>query len=256
LEEYVSDLIKGFVRDYILQPGSRTSWREPLTGFASADDPMFKQLRAIVAEEHIMPQDVVRGAKTVISYFIPFTRELAHTNSQGLSCSREWAAAYVETNRMIADLNRFLASKLEASGHETAAADWCFDRDKLISNWSQRHVAYIAGLGTFGINNMLITEEGCCGRYGSVVTSLELKPSPRTAAENCLYKKNGSCRACVRHCIYGALTEERFDRKKCYEVCLGNSELHREVGDAEACGKCLTDVPCSYCNPAGKGGRP
>lgn len=256
MEKYVSDLIKDYVKEYRLPEGSVTGWREPLTGFAAADDPMFNQLRKLVREEHIMPEDVVKGAKTVISYFIPFTRELAHTNSNGLSCSREWAAAYVETNRMIADLNAFLAGKLKEHGYEAASPDWCFDREKLTSNWSQRHVAFIAGLGTFGINNMLITEEGCCGRYGSIVTSLELKPSQRQGSENCLYKKNGSCRACVRHCVYGALTDERFDREKCYGVCLENMKLYREVGKAEACGKCLTDVPCSYANPAAKGSRP
>jgi len=256
LEKYVSDLIKDYVSAYRLPEGSATGWREPLAGFAAADDPLFNQLKRIVREEHIMPGDVVIGAKTVISYFIPFTEDLAHTNSRGLSCSREWAAAYVETNRLIAGLNAFLAGKLKESGHEAGAPDWCFDREKLTSNWSQRHVAFIAGLGTFGINNMLITEEGCCGRYGSIVTSLELKPSTRPDSENCLYKKNGSCSACVRHCVYGALTEERFDRDKCYVVCLENSKLYREVGKAEACGKCLTDVPCSYANPAGKGSRP
>jgi len=256
LEKYVSELIRGFVGGYRPGPGSATSWREPLAAFASADDPMFIRLMHIVSEEHIMPGDVVEGSKTVISYFIPFTKQLAHTNSSGMSCSREWAAAYVETNRMMADLNVFLACKLKEAGHAAAAAGWIFDREKLISNWSQRHVAWIAGLGTFGINNMLITEEGCCGRYGSIVTSLELKPSQRPASERCLYKKNGSCRACVSNCVFGALTEESFDRKKCYSICLGNSKLHSEVGYAEACGKCLTDVPCAYADPDGKRSRP
>ncbi|MBP1744765.1 MAG: hypothetical protein H6Q58_1743 [Firmicutes bacterium] len=252
VERYVNGLIKDYVRDYTLKEDSKTSWREPVVGFASADDPMFAELKRIVREEHIMPGDVLQGARTVISYFIPFSKELADTNREGLNCSKEWAAAYVETNRMMADLNEYLVGKLRSGGCGAGTVDWRFDREKLISNWSQRHVAYIAGLGTFGINNMLITEKGCCGRYGSIVTALELKPGVRPDTEYCLYKRNGSCRACVKHCVYGALTEDRFDRGLCHAVCIGNSKLHSEAGEAEACGKCLTAVPCSYTNPAGK----
>lgn len=36
-----------------------------------------------------------------------------------------------------------------------------------MSEWSHRHAAYIAGLGIFGINNMLITNKGCVGRIPS-----------------------------------------------------------------------------------------
>lgn len=254
LKEYIAGLIKEYVRDYQLSEGSKTGWREPLVGFASAADPLFAELKRIVGEDHRMPGEILPGARTVISYFIPFSKELADTNREGLSCSKEWAAAYVETNKMMARLNRHLVKKLEESGFRSAVVDWHYDRERLSSNWSQRHVAYIAGLGTFGINNMLITGEGCCGRYSSIVTTLELEPDLRPAAEFCLYKKNGSCGACVRHCVCGALKPGHFDRKACYQVCMGNARLYSEVGDAEACGKCLTDVPCSFANPSA-GGR-
>lgn len=35
-----------------------------------------------------------------------------------------------------------------------------FDQNILKSNWSHRHFAKIAGIGTFGINNMLISKNG------------------------------------------------------------------------------------------------
>ena len=49
----------------------------------------------------------------------------------------------------------------------------------LISDWSHRHVAVIAGLGKFGLNNMLITDNGCCGRVGSFITDLKIEPTKR-----------------------------------------------------------------------------
>ena len=60
-----------------------------------------------------------------------------------------------------------------------------FDEAKLVSYWSQKHVAYMAGLGKFGLHHMIITEKGCCGRLGSIVTNAKIsrpKEAPRNSA--------------------------------------------------------------------------
>ena len=44
------------------------------------------------------------------------------------------------------------------------------------STWSERHVAYAAGLGTFGLSRGLITARGIAMRCGSVVTDLPATP--------------------------------------------------------------------------------
>ena len=38
----------------------------------------------------------------------------------------------------------------------------------IASDWSERHAAYAAGLGTFGLTRALITEKGIAGRFGSL----------------------------------------------------------------------------------------
>lgn len=43
------------------------------------------------------------------------------------------------------------------------------------SSWSERHVAYAAGLGNFGLNGCLITSLGTSVRFASLVTSLPLE---------------------------------------------------------------------------------
>jgi epoxyqueuosine reductase QueG len=249
MKKYITDLVTDYVKGYKLPDDSKTEWRQPLVGFGSAGDPLFPKLKDIVGKEHLMPGDVLKNAETVISYFIPFSKKLAYTNKDGLNCSREWAEAYVETNKMMSDLNNYLVNKIRESNHDAGIVDWYFDRERLLSTWSQRHVAFIAGLGTFGINNMLITEMGCCGRYGSIITALKLEPDKRPDSEFCLYKDNGSCSVCVKNCVFGALKEGHFDRNKCFEICRGNSALYRELDEAEACGKCLTVVPCSFTDP-------
>ncbi len=65
---------------------------------------------------------------------------------------------------------------------------------------------------------MLITKIGCCGRYSTIVTNLDVKPDSPLEDEFCLYKKNKSCGICVKHCPSGALTLDGYDRHKCYVV--------------------------------------
>ncbi len=135
-------------------------------------------MKEIVAPAHLEPCDLLRGAQTVICYFIPFSEEVVCSNIKGSFSSREWGVAYLETNNLIEDLNQNLKKELSKLGAGAALipATHNFNEETLLSNWSHRHVAFMAGLGNLGINNMLITEKGCCGRIGSVVTTLELPP--------------------------------------------------------------------------------
>ena len=111
------------------------------------------------------------------------------------------------------------------------------------SRWSQRHVAYLAGHGSFGKNNMLISDKGSVGRYFSVVTALNVTPDVPVLQERCLWKQDGSCGLCMSRCHAGALTEAGFDRFRCLEQCLVN--MKRYPG-ADVCGKCTVELPCSY----------
>ena len=46
------------------------------------------------------------------------------------------------------------------------------------TSWSNRHVAFAAGLGTFGVHRHLITEKGCGGVLASMILDCELEPTP------------------------------------------------------------------------------
>ncbi len=251
-EKRLEKIIGDFVEDYMENQGMKTRWKKPIVAFASADDPLFQKLKEVANPNHLMPDDILNGAKSVITYFLPFEESIPISNMNGRHSSKEWARAYVETNRLIGKLNDYLIETIKKMGNQAAKLDpnLNMDYEKLISVWSNRHVAYIAGLGTFGLNNMLITKSGCCGRLGNVVTDLELKPSKRPEHEYCLYKFNSSCAYCVDKCVNDALFRDRFDRFKCFEMCLENEKLHSDLQDeAQVCGKCLTLVPCSFNNP-------
>jgi epoxyqueuosine reductase QueG len=261
-------------------------WEAPLCAAVSADDPGFIELKNSVSPGHFLPRDILPPAKTVICFFIPFTQGVIRSNAavktsydvsagEGFSlASEEWALAYILTNRLIGRIGEVLEDFLGIRGFRVGKipATGNFDETRLISDWSHRHIARIAALGSFGMNNMLITDKGCCGRFGSLVTDWEnaagkmpypdRKSDPRR--ERCLYKLGKPCLACQKRCPAGAYGHESppaeprpdspaepdFDRRRCYAMCLKNAERFKNLGLADVCGKCLVMLPCSTEDPS------
>ena len=251
LKKKIESSIQNFINNYQKKDEIKSKWKKAVIKYAAAADPMFKELKKAVSKEHLMPEDIMPGAQTVIAYFLPFSKQIANSNIEGKYSSPQWAKAYVETNQLIADLNQHLKIILSDQGYKASliAATNNFDKERLLSDWSHRHAAYIAGLGTFGINNMLITEKGCAGRIGTLITDLKIEASERTEKERCLNKGGFKCSKCVDRCVNGSLQVDSFDRHKCYELLLENDELHPESALTDVCGKCCVDLPCSFISP-------
>ena len=260
LKKAVSNQAAEFVEEYQKNTGF-IIWRKPLVGFAAADHPYIEKLKEVIGPDHVLPGEVLPDASVVVACFVPFTRKLAETNRvDDVYASEEWARAYETTNAMLGELNQALIRFLEDEGYRGAVSPeaFTFDQKLLKSNWSHRHFAYAAGLGTFGMNNMLITKAGCCGRYTTVVTNLDVEPDDICREELCLYKKDGSCGVCMKHCPSGALTPEGYDRQKCYGILKKNAMKYTEFGSSyvdeegkansagsEVCGKCVVYAPCT-----------
>lgn len=253
MKQWIWEQIDTFISEY--QKNAVTKWGSPLVGFADAEEAA--KVAPKITPEHGLPTEAMEDASVVVAYFVPFQKEMADTNKNSGMASEEWAQAYEETNVMLGKINEHLIGKLAEKGYKAAVhpAAASFDREKLISSWSHRHMAYLAGLGTFGLNNMLITEKGCCGRYSSIITNLDVEPDSPMAEELCRYKRDGSCKACVMKCPSGALTTEGFDRHKCYKVCMENAAAYTEFGSSydtgekigsEVCGKCVAGMPCAF----------
>lgn len=244
-------LIRDFVGSYREEHGTETAWREPVIGVARADDPLFPKLREIVTPTHALPSELVAGAQSVVAYFVPFAEGIARSNRTGEWSSWEWMAAYADTNQMLADLSQHLHDKLTANGFGASnlPPTYNYDEENLCSDWSHRSAAYIAGVGTFGINHMLITSAGCCGRIGSVVTSMELDPTPMLEEELCLFKRNGTCGACTKRCVAHAFSLSGsavdFDVRACNAQIYEKVFPNRQVPGGDSCGKCMVGVPCS-----------
>ncbi len=246
LRGIIESAVTGWENDH---PADRFWRMPPLVACASAADPLFGALRGAVSQEHAMPVDLLPEARTVIVFFLPFKRELGRENDRTpVYASRNWALAYTATNSLIEAVNLSLTNRIEKAGHRAAVtpATHNFDSVKLISQWSHKHLAYIAGLGTFGLHRMIITRAGCCGRLGSLVTTMPFPPSERPRVEFCLRKAGRECRACADRCTYEALSTESYDRHACYRQCLVNDGHYSDLPLVDVCGKCSCEVPCSH----------
>ena len=245
MRKMFEECILASIADHIRENGLEDIWERPIIRFAAADDPGFILLKNTVTPGHHLPEDHLPGAKSVISWFLPFKKSLADGNLAGLNASPEWAKAYLDTNRMASYVNGRMIEYIRTLGHDAAQPKnaGMISKDEPQSRWSQRHAAYLAGHGTFGLNNMLISDAGSTGRYFSVVTTMPLDPDPVITEERCLFKKDGSCGLCAKRCPANALTEEGFDRFRCLERCLVNDALYP---GADVCGKCAVSLPCSH----------
>ena len=118
-----------------------------------------------------------------------------------------------------------------------------------ISNWSERHAAYAAGLGTFGLSKGLITEKGMAGRFGSVITDAEFSPTIRPYSDPFEYCT--MCGACMMRCPAGAIDKSKgCALGKDQLICgpyLSGSRLPKHGPNERVrygCGKCQVGVPC------------
>lgn len=111
--------IKDYVNNYKRINNTKTDWDEPLVAFASSLDPLFLELKKVVSISHNLPTDLMEDARTVISYFIPFQKEIVTGNKKGEIASEGWVLAYIETNKLIIDLNEYIASEIAKAGYQS-----------------------------------------------------------------------------------------------------------------------------------------
>lgn len=184
-------------------------YEEPIFAVASAGDPLFEGLKqeAAIGPHFLTPAEWLPPALTVLAYFLPFTEPVRRSNRMHPSYpSTEWQHGRIEGEQMNTAFRRHLAAWLEQQGYECLIPGEdprYLVQEPVSSNWSERHAAYIAGLGTFGMSKGLITAKGIAGRVGTVITSAPLAVTKRPYRE--LYEYCSRCGACARRCPAGAI---------------------------------------------------
>ncbi|WP_292386977.1 epoxyqueuosine reductase [Methanosarcina sp. UBA5] len=236
--------IEIIIKNTVVSSGAETRYREPLIGFASTNDPIFSEIKQIVGLHHLHPKEIFPEAKTAVTFFLPFEKELVKQNLKS-GVVKESIQASVDTSHLIREINEKLKTELAKDGVTVIVPKVIFDykNNGFDVSWSHKSAAYAAGLGTFGVNQMLITRAGCAGRIGSLLISAEILPTPRPKEEFCRHKRGEKCLVCVDRCQSGALSLNGFDKEKCFIRLQEEEKAYPELNQ-HGCGKCTTG-PCT-----------
>ncbi len=253
------------------------AWGEPLVGFAAGDDPLFAAYKEHVGPHHWAPAEALALAHpelgaldaaqlTVICWVLPQTAATRADSRQAIAYPPErWARSRIYGELFNDHLRREVVRALEAAGHAAAApvllpGFGTVDTARYgpASRWSERHMAYAAGLGTFGLCDGLITPLGKAVRLGSVVAQVAVPPTPRPYNDPhayCLHYARGTCGACIERCPAGALSAAGHDKRLCgaYVGATRPYVLAHYGFEGYGCGLCQTGVPCEAGIPEGLG---
>lgn len=282
--EYIVDWIRtrmaqkefnnmGMLPGYGTFPGY--AFDEPDVGFSRGDDPLYAFYKEhIDADFYRRPEEwlsakyrheVDPSEVSVISWVLPQTQDTRDKSRKEKSCPPlEWTMVRVFGELYNLRMAKALEQHLNELGYEAVAPMGAegftianHEKFVQVSNWSERHAAYISGLGTFGLCDGLISAKGKAVRYGSLIVRAKLTPTERpytSYREYCLADKG--CRACIERCPAGAITEAGHDKKKCMEYKKTHiTPINRDRYNYDGfgvCGLCQTGVPCESCIPGRK----
>jgi NAD-dependent dihydropyrimidine dehydrogenase PreA subunit len=240
-------------------------WDAPLVGFADGDDPLFTTYKTVVGDFHLTPRQAMAtheraGAEParigVVSWILPTTETTRRSNrDMSAGPSLRWNHTRFEGEAFNDSLRRHIVGLLEAQGVLAVAPVITphFRSANLASTWSERHIAYAAGLGTFSLSDGLITARGIAHRCGSVVFAAACTPTLRPYTHYQQYCTK--CGECMARCPVGAITEHGHDKVKCSAYLTGAlAEWVKKPGSGymgaySACGLCQTYVACEVGRP-------
>lgn len=228
----------------------------PLLGCTYAGDPIFAQMKGdsrIYGEGLRLPGEWLPGAKSVISFFLPYTADIKVCDREGsIYPADEWLHARIEGQEFLLKAARSLADRIESEGYKTIipalSPEFSSQRDDtrvdrgeplFVSNWSERHAAFAAGLGTFGLAKHIITVKGACGRFGSIITDAVIDVTPRKYTEP--YEYCSFCGECAAKCPVNSMSPMEKDNRICADFIKKTGEL---FAPRYGCGKCQIGVPC------------
>lgn len=272
INEWITKLIVSFVEE---SPENNLgghfherAWDLPIVGFSRGDDDLYLFMKEDIGDFYWTPYeifnmtfpevDATSQQLSIISWILPQTQMTKDEQRSEKACPTERAVqARVNGDNFNRKVAEFVIDALEGKGYRSMSPMLSplwetkeSEKYSYASTWSERHTAYICGLGTFGLSDGLITTVGKAMRCGSVISKVDLLPSIRKYAihnEYCLYYKNGSCMKCAERCPAGAITEKGHDKNKCreYQKNVTGNYLTEKYGiNLLYCGICQFGVPC------------
>ena len=294
--------------------GGHRIFREPTLGVSAGNDPIIDRFKEVITPAHLTPAEMwsksassKRGIQDnqplgrpipdagrwadlaelsatikVLSIVFPYTQSILEDGSRSsrrtplTGLALNWAHAfhtevYEKTAQFVVENGYRIMVPQQSRFHSVLLR---LSSPHVVSAWSERHYAFAAGLGTFGLAEHLITEHGCNVRLASFITDAPLEITPRVSDDpfaNCLYFARGTCAKCIGRCPGRALTTDSHNKLLC--ELIRQRESARVRGELApflkpikrrflyvpvkehpiGCGICQYDVPCMKRNPMADG---
>jgi ferredoxin len=268
-------------------------FEQPLIGVSRGNDHIFQRFKEVVGPKHLTPAEAwvqsnllygedLAARLRVVSIVFPYTNQVRRAGEAGADGGMPPEIYCVARNLagpFMSSMQKGMEQLFQGQGFQATSVTHSemyevlteHEPYHMYSTWSERHVAFAAGLGTFSLHDALITEAGCNIRLASVITDAPLEQTPRISDEpyaNCLHFARGICGECIAKCPAGAITEQGHDKQKCswhgrkvreemhkrpLKLLLASSQL-RINGEIRirypvGCALCQFGVPCMDRNP-------
>lgn len=214
-------------------------WGVDMVGFAPADAweaPPFEPW----PPEAFRPKAIFPECRTVIVLGLPVTLPILET-----APSIWYQELYKNLNAQL-DMRAYQLSQfLNREGYPSAYVprDGYGTVELLLKNpyafFSHRHAAYLAGLGTFGLNNMLLTKEyGPRVRFVSVFTTAEIPGDGPMEKQLCI-----RCLRCIKACPVQAIGEVEYPRASIDKFKCAERSVELKKRFCAPCGICIKVCP-------------
>jgi ferredoxin len=294
---WIERIIVGILRDApanrLADFGGLPIFDLPAVGVSDGDDPIFKIFRDAVGPAHLDPRLILRKEQpsavraesvSVVSWALPFSKDVRLSNRGAEWPSVMYSVARNNGGALNRELAGLLVETLRAQGYSAVSPMLTDDYDAFrspmhgfSSTWSERHVAFAAGLGAFGLNGYLITRLGAMVRLGSLITDAPLvaeRKWPSDHRAGCLADGGKQCGSCIAKCPAGAILSAGLEKEACYRrrneirarslnFYSGKYQLipaviakagKKEPGFSLGCALCASGVPCESADPFAESG--
>jgi len=185
----------------------------PLVGFAPVErwetpPPELPQKFETWIPKDFWPQSIYPEAKTVIVIGLPVQLPILET-----APSIYYHALYNTVNSLLDEKAYQIANYLTDKGYPSlylprdGYGDIEVILDKPLAFFSHKHAAFLAGLGSFGLNNVLLTlKYGPRVRFTSIFSTAEIEGDPLPKQPLCT-----GCRQCALSCPVDAIKTDYED---------------------------------------------
>ena len=172
-------------------------------------------------EKRVNPRHYMEQGKTIISIAFPYTdEETSPTYENGFSIYTK----RLDYHKVVRKYLDQIISYIESLGGKAIGF---VDSNTL----PERYIAFLAGVGFIGKNNMMITEKyGSYVFLGEIITDLAIScEDQRQFEELSEYRECGSCQKCLGECPTKAIHLQR----KNPNICLSYITQKKNISDQE-----------------------